>query len=105
MEGIKYCHENNIAHRDIKMDNILVTGESNLTVKIIDYGFSTIQLNDAKARIYCGTPSYMSPEIVTKKEFAACKADIWACGVLLYAMLSGAYPFKGRDDRDLYRKI
>ena len=47
----------------------------------------------------------MSPEIVTKKEFAGCPADIWAAGVLFYAALSGVYPFKGRDDRDLYRKI
>ena len=52
-------------------------------VKIIDFGFSTCIPNDKKIKIFCGTPSYMAPEIVAKKEFCGPPADIWASGVLL----------------------
>lgn len=47
----------------------------------------------------------MAPEIVTKKEFSGLPADIWALGVVLWVLLVGTYPFRGNDDRDLYRKI
>ena len=45
--------------------------------------------------MFCGTPSYMAPEIVLKKEYYGCPADIWALGVLLYVLLCGVFPFKG----------
>lgn len=74
-------------------------------VKIIDFGFSTCIPNDKKIKIFCGTPSYMAPEIVNKTEYCGPPADIWALGVLLYAMLQGCFPFKGATDKDLYRRI
>lgn len=46
--------------------------------------------------MFCGTPSYMGPEIVNKKEYTGPPADIWALGVLLYALLCGTFPFKGK---------
>lgn len=55
--------------------------------------------------MFCGTPSYMSPEIVNKVEYSGPPADIWALGVLLYAMLCGTFPFKGQTDKELYAKI
>jgi len=74
-------------------------------LKIIDFGFSTCIPNDKKVRMFCGTPSYMAPEIVTKAEYCGPPADIWAVGVLLFALLCGTFPFKGLDDKDLYAKI
>jgi serine/threonine protein kinase len=102
-QGIKYLHDRHIVHRDIKLENLLLD-ESN-TVKIIDFGFSTIVPPGKKLKIFCGTPSYMAPEIVARKEYAGFCADIWATGVLLYALLCGSFPFRGQNDRDLYRKI
>lgn len=61
-----YCHSKCIAHRDIKLENVLLDDKHD--VKLIDFGFSTCIPNDKKMRIFCGTPSYMAPEIVLKKE-------------------------------------
>jgi serine/threonine protein kinase len=90
-------------HRDIKLENLLL--DESATVKLIDFGFSTVVPPGKKIKVFCGTPSYMAPEIVARKEYPGPCADIWACGVLLYALLCGCFPFKGSNDRDLYRKI
>lgn len=102
--AIKYWHSKNITHRDIKLENVLLD-ESKEKVKLIDFGFSTCIPNDKKIKIFCGTPSYMAPEIVSKREFCGPPADIWALGVLLYALLWGKFPFKGKSDSELYSKI
>lgn len=102
-QGLKYLHDRRIAHRDVKLENLLL--EESGTVKIIDFGFSTILPQGKKLKIFCGTPSYMAPEIVTRKEYTGFCADVWAMGVLLHALLCGSFPFKGQNDRELYRKI
>lgn len=102
-QGIKYLHDRHIVHRDVKLENLLL--DESGTVKIIDFGFSTIVPPGKRLKIFCGTPSYMAPEIVARKEYSGFCADIWAVGVLLYALLCGSFPFRGQNDRDLYRKI
>jgi MAP/microtubule affinity-regulating kinase len=62
---------------------------------LIDFGFSTCIPNDKKVKIFCGTPSYMAPEIVSKKEYTGPPADIWAVGILFFALLCGRFPFRG----------
>ena len=103
LSGIHYCHSKCITHRDIKLENLLLDEKGN--IKIIDFGFSTCIPNDRKIKIFCGTPSYMAPEIVSKKEYAGPPADIWALGVLLYALLCGCFPYRGANDKELYKKI
>ena len=103
MEGLRYCHSKCIAHRDIKLENLLLD-ETN-SMKIIDFGFSTCFPNDRKVKIFCGTPSYMAPEIVLKTEYCGPPADIWAMGVLLFTILSGQFPYRGATDEELYDKI
>ena len=93
VSAIAYCHSKQICHRDIKLENILLDEQGN--PKLIDFGFSTCIPNDKKVKIFCGTPSYMSPEIVQKIEYNGPPADVWALGVLLYALLTGTFPFKG----------
>lgn len=103
VEGISYCHSNNIIHRDIKLENILLDEQKN--VKIIDFGFAICATDTMKLKIFCGTPQYMSPEIVSKVEYVGQKSDIWSLGILLYCMLCGRFPFKGYNDQELFRAI
>ena len=85
------------------MENILIEARTG-SVKLIDFGFSC--LSKERLKIFCGTPSYMSPEIVSKKEYYGGPADIWACGVLLYTLLIGSFPFKSvTTEKELFRKI
>lgn len=93
LSGLHYCHTRHIAHRDIKLENLLLDSKGN--VKIIDFGFSTCIPNEKKVKMFCGTPSYMAPEIVSKKEYSGPPADLWALGVLLYALLCGCFPYRG----------
>ena len=67
IKGIYYCHENNIYHRDIKLENLII--DETKRVKIIDFGFGTNNPKTKLLNFYCGTPSYMPPEIVQKKEY------------------------------------
>jgi len=87
--------------RDIKLENILIEPSGRL--KLIDFGFCTC--SKERLRIFCGTPSYMCPEIVSKKEYLGPPTDVWAAGVLLYVIICGCFPFKSTFERELYRKI
>lgn len=102
LQGLAYMHSRLICHRDIKLENIIYQ-ESTETVKIIDFGFANSCKE--KLKVFCGTPSYMAPEIVAKKEYSGSAADVWSAGVVMYAMLTGGLPFKGTDEKGLYRKI
>ena len=101
LKAVEYLHRHAITHRDLKLENVLLTKEK--TVKVIDFGFSTDSPEPSK--VFCGTPSYMAPEIILKKEFDGAPADVWALGVLLFVLLTGYFPFKGLNDRDLFRRI
>lgn len=103
LSAIEYCHKMSIVHRDIKMENILL--DDRLDVKLIDFGFSTWAMPSQKLRIFCGTPSYMAPEIVNKKDYCGPPADMWSLGILLYAMLCGHFPFRASTEFELYRYI
>lgn len=75
-------------------------------VKIIDFGFATqVASRDTKLRAFCGTPSYMAPEIVRGEGYSGFATDVWALGVVVFALLSGTLPFVGRTEIQLYAKI
>ncbi len=88
---IEFLHANNIVHRDIKLKNMLMT--SNNTVQLIDFGFSKKLFDGEIMEDFCGTPNYISPEIVNRKNYYPKAADIWALGVVLYKLFTGKLPF------------
>ena len=103
VKGINYCQLKNICHRDIKLENILLLDNSK--IKIIDFGFGIITNNNTYHKFFCGTPSYMSPEVINKEKYIAQFYDIWSLGILLYTMLCGFFPFFGNNENELFEKI
>jgi len=101
--AIQYIHRNNIVHRDIKLDNILIDLDNN--VKICDFGVSKIIKKDDILIDQCGTPTYIAPEILKNKGYEGFPVDVWSAGVVLYAMLNGNVPFKGGDLNELHKLI
>ena len=91
--AMDYCHRFNIAHRDLKPENILLDKE--LNVKIADFGMAAWQ--NGMLRTSCGSPHYAAPEIVQGQAYNGSAADIWSCGVILYALLVGKLPFDHED--------
>ena len=117
MTGLSYCHNQGICHRDLKMENILfLTTKKDSQIKIIDFGLSTcikkkklVQYITGKnygtinMELPVGSPHYISPEVLKGKYNQKC--DIWSAGVILYAMLSGSFPFDGETDNDIYKAV
>lgn len=102
-KAVEFCHSKNICHRDIKLENIIVDESMNL--KLIDFGFAAVVSKSKYLNFFCGTPSYMPPEIVQKKEYLGFNADVWCLGILLYTILCGSFPFRGQNEKELYSKI
>ena len=98
VDGLNYLHDNNIIHRDIKLENVLINYKGE--VKITDYDFLTDK--EYPDNIGCGTPCYSSPEILNNK-IINYKTDLWSLGVILYIILDGDYPFG--DDYNTFKKI
>lgn len=91
VSGVLYLHSHNIIHRDLSLNNLLLTKD--LNVKIADFGLAT-QLNapDEKHVTMCGTPNYISPEVASR-DVHGLPADVWGLGCMLYTLLVGSPPF------------
>ena len=94
--GLSYCHRFNICHRDLKPENILM--DRNRNIKIVDFGMAALQPANKWLTTSCGSPHYASPEVIRAQNYRGDKADIWSCGVILYAMLTGTLPFDATGD-------
>ncbi|OJD11349.1 CAMK/CAMKL/GIN4 protein kinase [Emergomyces pasteurianus Ep9510] len=93
--ALSYCHRFNICHRDLKPENILL--DTHCNIKLADFGMAALQPAGHWLNTSCGSPHYASPEIIYGHRYQGDKADIWSCGIILFAMLSGYLPFDGGD--------
>ena len=98
IKSIKFCHDNNIIHRDVKLENFLYDPITQI-VKLCDFGWATELGSDQMLRAtICGTYDYMAPEMIQQQAYDY-SVDIWALGVLLYELIHGYTPFgSGEDD-------
>mmetsp|Transcript_18582 Transcript_18582/g.45657 ORF Transcript_18582/g.45657 Transcript_18582/m.45657 type:complete len:365 (+) Transcript_18582:6-1100(+) len=103
VEGLRYCHDSGIVHRDVKLDNLLIDEHKN--IKIVDFGFSVSFKEGQKLRKACGSPSYAAPEIVARRPYSPTGVDVWSSGVVLYAMVCGYFPFQGSNNQELCKRI
>ncbi|KAK9144730.1 hypothetical protein Sjap_004633 [Stephania japonica] len=104
ISGVSYCHSMEICHRDLKLENTLLDGNTTPRLKICDFGYSKSALLHSQPKSTVGTPAYIAPEVLQRKEYDGKIADVWSCGVTLYVMLVGAYPFEDNDDPRNFRK-
>ncbi|XVE95268.1 hypothetical protein REPUB_Repub02eG0081700 [Reevesia pubescens] len=104
ISGVSYCHSMQICHKDLKLENTLLDGSTAPRVKICDFGYSKSYVLHSQPKSTVGTPAYIAPEVLSKKEYDGKIADVWSCGVTLYVMLVGAYPFEDPDDPKNFRK-
>lgn len=104
ISGVSYCHAMQICHRDLKLENTLLDGSPAPRLKICDFGYSKSSVLHSQPKSTVGTPAYIAPEVLLRQEYDGKIADVWSCGVTLYVMLVGAYPFEDPDEPRDYRK-
>lgn len=100
--GITYLHNKQIVHRDLKLGNLLVMPNSNI-VKICDFGFAAEE--NSASTVFCGSTSYLAPELIKKTLFVQKSVDIWSFGCCIYAMLMGTLPFCYDDGKLPQRQV
>lgn len=104
ISGVSYCHSMQICHRDLKLENTLLDGSTAPRLKICDFGYSKSSVLHSQPKSTVGTPAYIAPEVFSRNKYDGKIADVWSCGVTLYVMLVGAYPFEDCDDPRNFKK-
>lgn len=102
--AVMYCHDQKICHRDLKPENCLyISTAADSDIKIIDFGLSVVTNEEEALHDIKGTPYYIAPEILSGNYNM--KADCWSLGVILYMLLSGTPPFKGKNNQEILMSV
>ncbi|KAL2893457.1 Serine/threonine-protein kinase ATG1a [Bienertia sinuspersici] len=103
--GLQVLRENSLIHRDLKPQNLLLSGrEVTPLLKIGDFGFARYLTPQGLADTLCGSPLYMAPEIIQNQKYDA-KADLWSVGAICYQLVIGKPPFDGNSQLQLFQNI
>ncbi|WPK27030.1 hypothetical protein PUMCH_004401 [Australozyma saopauloensis] len=99
-DSMRYVHSLNLAHRDLKLENILMADKKRTIIKLTDFGFVR-EFNPYKRQFLstmCGTTAYMAPEVLKNEKYSGFAIDVWSMGIILYAMMYGELPFDSDDE-------
>ncbi|KAF7221289.1 transcript variant X2, partial [Nothobranchius furzeri] len=103
ISALDFCHSHSICHRDLKPENLLLDEKSN--IRIADFGMASLQVGENLLETSCGSPHYACPEVIRGEKYDGRRADVWSCGVILFALLVGALPFDHDNLRQLLEKV
>lgn len=103
LETLQYIHSMNISHRDLKPENLLISQTG--MIKFSDFGLSSFIPSDGLLETPCGSPCYASPECISGRPYNGKTTDVWSCGVILYAMVTGQLPWTKRNQTQLFAQI
>ncbi|AEO58958.1 hypothetical protein MYCTH_2306759 [Thermothelomyces thermophilus ATCC 42464] len=103
--AVDYCHRNSIVHRDLKIENILISKTGD--IKIIDFGLSNLFSpdEDRKLKTYCGSLYFAAPELLQARPYTGPEVDVWSFGVVLFVLVCGKVPFDDQYMPALHQKI
>ncbi|OCB89838.1 Pkinase-domain-containing protein [Sanghuangporus baumii] len=101
--ALDYCHRNNVVHRDLKIENILISQTGN--IKIIDFGLSNLYNPTTHLSTFCGSLYFAAPELLNAKVYTGPEVDVWSFGVVLYVLVCGKVPFDDQSMPALHAKI
>jgi serine/threonine protein kinase len=103
--AVDYCHRNSIVHRDLKIENILISKTGD--IKIIDFGLSNLFSPDEnrKLKTYCGSLYFAAPELLQARPYTGPEVDVWSFGVVLFVLVCGKVPFDDQYMPALHQKI
>ncbi|KAJ2874633.1 Serine/threonine-protein kinase [Coemansia aciculifera] len=101
--AIDYCHHNSIVHRDLKIENILISANGN--IKLIDFGLSNLYSPRSQLSTFCGSLYFAAPELLNAQPYTGPEVDLWSFGVVLYVLVCGKVPFDDQSMPALHAKI
>ncbi|KAI8969253.1 hypothetical protein BDF20DRAFT_839190 [Mycotypha africana] len=103
LSALDYCHRNSIVHRDLKIENILISQSGN--IKIIDFGLSNLFSPRSSLNTFCGSLYFAAPELLNAKAYTGPEVDVWSFGVVVYVLVCGKVPFDDQNMPALHEKI
>merc|ERR1719240_817545 len=105
-KAIQYCHNNDLIHRDVKLENFLLdyTDDGKLVIRLADFGLVCQYRSNEPPTLKCGSLCSIAPEMLVEKSYCK-KVDIWGLGVVLYELLSTDMPFYSDDDKEFRDNI
>ncbi|KAK9366531.1 kinase-like domain-containing protein [Lipomyces kononenkoae] len=103
VSALDYCHHNSVVHRDLKIENILISKSGD--IKIIDFGLSNLYSPHSLLKTFCGSLYFAAPELLNAKQYVGPEVDIWSFGIVLYVLACGKVPFDDQSMPALHAKI
>jgi tRNA A-37 threonylcarbamoyl transferase component Bud32 len=103
VHGLQHCHSRDVLHRDIKLDNIVLS--DNFIAKLCDFGISRVLRKGDRLFDDSGTQAYTAPEVVEGRGYSGFASDVWSLGIVLFVIAIGKVPFKGADAKETQELI